>query len=135
METNYCQFLFSQEMSSCVSSTALILQDLLPVGPAKEILGFLFWDKRDHRFARHLRQKFPGYDQCLKMVDNAKSRKNGFIHGDLLQENFDMDTEDWIFEVEQEDLFLQADNCRVCGGYSFSNNTSGIARLVLCHCS
>lgn len=130
METELYFFYGSQE----IMKTAMYLSSIFSSGPTREIMEFLFGDRRTLAFARHLRLHQPGRDGCLKMLENALSRRNGFIGG--FPEVVDDQTEDWIFVVQEEGIFFQAETCSVCGEYKSSNtmHEKGFSINIICEC-
>jgi hypothetical protein len=112
----------------------LLLKEVLPVEITQEVAIQLMGDKRTPQFARHIRQVLPGRDQCLKMLENASSRKNGFFQTPNPEEE---NTEDphWVYFIENQ-VVMQSINCSHCGGYIWSNTLGhhGLPVMILCFC-
>ena len=100
----------------------------------QEIAVFLMGDKRSPAFARYLRHVLPGRNDCLRMLETAGSRKNGFAH---IPEPEEEDTEDphWVYYYPFE-VDMQSVNCTKCGDYIWSNTMGqhGISMQSVCVC-
>lgn len=128
-------FLFLQEMTFYVNFTSFCLRVFFAGGPALEIRDYLFGDVRQPSFARHLRMVLQGRDACLRQLEDAWSRKNGF---GPIEEPDEPDTEDphWIYGAPESDLWLQATNCSDCGNYVWGNTMGiyGLPHRIICSC-
>lgn len=101
----------------------------------REIIPFVVGDIRTPAFARELRQKLPGRDLFLRMIENAWSRKNGF--GNIPEpEEFDTEHPHWIYNIPEEGLNFQSINCLSCGNYVWCNTMGevGIDQRSICFC-
>lgn len=123
-------------MSFYISFTSLCIRAFFCGGPSMEIRDFLFGDSRKPSFARHLRRVVAGRDECLRQLEEAWSRKNGFGHIPLPEEP---DTEDphWVYASPESDLWLQAHNCPRCGNYIWSDTMGnfGLDSRLVCVCA
>ena len=116
------------------TASSLIIRQILSPDVTREIVSFAYGDKRTPAFARYLRQVLPGRDACLRMLETASSRKNGFCD---IPEPDEEDTEHphWVYRIQGE-ISLQAYNCQHCGNYVISQTMAeiGLDVHVLCYC-
>lgn len=100
----------------------------LPEDLVRLIDSFLLWDLNSIRFVEHLK-KNPTRNKMLQLINSSMSRKHGFYP------NYQPDTEDehWAFgNLECENVWFQAINCRVCGGYIVSHTS--LTKITECGC-